>query len=66
MEGHDLYKQRKATEQKDNVVHKKNSGRETRSVAGRKVKVKRVATSENQAEKTAEKQEVESKSEETK
>ncbi len=66
MEGHDLYKQRKATEQKDNVAQKRGSGRETRNVAGRKVKVKRVATSENQPEKTVEKKETEAKTEETK
>lgn len=48
LEGLDIYKQKIVTEQKDRK--EKPNKAETRSVAGRKVRVKRVATSENEGE----------------
>lgn len=45
MEGFDIYKQKIVTEQKDRKD--KPTRAETRSVAGRKVRVKRIATSDN-------------------
>lgn len=48
LEGQDIYKQKIVTEQKDRK--EKPTRGETRSVAGRKVRVKRIATSENSEE----------------
>jgi len=50
MEGLDIYKQKIVTEQKDRKD--KPARGETRSVAGRKVRVKRIVTSENPDEQT--------------
>lgn len=56
LEGYELYRQQKVTEEKDKKEKPSTMKKETRRVAGRKVKVKRIATAEGE-EKEAPKKE---------
>jgi len=51
IEGYDIYRQKVVTEDKEKKEKGAARGAETRQVAGRKVKVKRVVTSENLEDK---------------
>ncbi len=55
LEGYELYRQQKVTEEKDKKEKPSTMKKETRRVAGRKVKVKRIATTEGGEEEKAEK-----------
>jgi small subunit ribosomal protein S2 len=51
LEGYELYRQQKVTEEKDKKEKPSTMKKETRRVAGRKVKVKRIATTDGADEK---------------
>ena len=54
LEGYELYRQQKVTEEKDKKEKPSTMKKETRRVAGRKVKVKRIATTDNAEEQKEE------------